>query len=223
METTELTIPKEAQDLTNEVKGNVDFYKSDAFTIQTAEQYSNSAEDLKRVHAQEKKISELRLGMTRPLDATKKAIMDFFKVPEQYCADIKSAISTKRVGYQREQDRIRREEEERIRKLQEAEAKKLEQRAAKVKSEEKAEKLRQEAQQIRETAPVTTIAPIEKSEGIRTVTNYKFEITDASKVPAEYLIPDEQKIGRVVRATRGEIIIPGVKVYSETKESSTGR
>lgn len=223
METTDIIIPKEAQELTNEVKGSVDFYRSDKFLIETAEQYANSAEDLKRVHAQEKKISELRLSMTRPLDETKKKIMAFFKIPEKYCADIKLAISNKRCEYQREQDRIRREEEERIRKLQEAEAKKLEARAAKLKNEERAEQLRQEAEQIRETAQTTTVAPPEKSEGIRTVTNYKFEITDVSKVPAEYLIPDEQKIGRVVRATKGEISIPGVKVYSETKETATGR
>lgn len=219
----DLVIPKEAQELTAEVKGSVDFYKSEKFIIKTAEQYANSADDLKTVHAQEKKISELRLSMTRPLDATKKAIMDFFKIPEQYCADIKSAISVKRVEYQREQDRIRREEEDRIRKLQEAEAKKLEQRASKLKSEEKAEELRQEAQQIRETAPTVSIPPVEKSEGIRTVTNYKFDIVDATKIPSEYLIPDEQKIGRVVRATKGEITIPGVKIYTETKESPTGR
>ena len=223
METTELTIPKEAQDLTNEVKGNVDFYKSDKFLIETAEQYTTSAEDLKRAHAQEKKISELRLGMTRPLDTTKKAIMAFFKVPEKYCTEIKSAISTKRVGYQREQDRIRQKEEDRIRKLQEAEAKKLEKQAENVKSPELAEAKREEAEQIRETAPVTSIAPLEKSEGIRTVTNYKFEIIDPSKIPVEYLIPDEQKIGRQVRATKGEISIPGIKTYTETKESSTGR
>jgi len=220
---TQLVIPKEAQDLTNEVKGNVDFYKSDQFMIQTVEQYTASAEDLKRVHAQEKKVSELRLSMTRPLDATKKSIMAFFKVPERYCSDIKVAISGKRISYQQEQDRIRKEEEDRIRKLQEAEAKKLERRADNVKSEEKAEDLRQEAEQIRETAPVTSVAPVEKSEGIRTITNYKFEITDPSQIPAEYLTPDEQKIGRVVRATKGEITIPGVKIYSETKESSTGR
>lgn len=223
METTGLIIPKEAQELTAEVKGNVDFYKSNQFIITTAEQYSNSAEDLKRVHTQEKKIEDLRLSMTRPLDATKKAIMDFFRIPEQYCTEIKSAISTKRVEYQREQDRIRREEEERIRKLQEAEAKKLEAQATKVKSPELAEQKRQEAQQIRETAPIVSMAPLEKSAGVKTIINYKFEITDASKIPAEYLIPDEQKIGRVVRATRGEISIPGIRVYTETKEAPTGR
>ena len=223
METTELLIPEEARQITNEVEKGLNFYRSSAYSIVTAEQYTSAAEDLKKVHSQEKKIGELRLSMTRPLDATKKAILEFFKIPEQYCADIKSAIGIKRLDYQREQDRIRREEEERIRKLQEAEAKKLEARAAKLKSEGRAEELRQEAQQIRETAPVTTIAPLEKSEGIRTVTNYKFEIIDPSKIPAEYLMPDEQKIGRVVRATRGEIVIPGVSTYIETKESSTGR
>ncbi len=219
----DLVIPEEAKQLTNEVKTSLDFYKSDKFIIKSTEQYSLSADDLKTVHAQEKKISELRLSMTRPLDATKKAIMDFFRIPEQYCADIKSAISNKRLEYQKEQDKIRQKEEDRVRRLQEAEATKLEARADKLKSEGRAEELRQEAQQIRETAPTISIPPVEKSEGIRTVTNYKFEIIDATKIPSEYLIADEQKIGRVVRATKGEITIPGIKIYIETKESPTGR
>lgn len=219
----EIITQKEVQELTNEIRVNLDCYKSEQFLIQTAEEYANSAEALKKVHSAEKNISERRLSITRKMDAAKKEIMDLFKVPEKYCSEIKSAISTKRVEYQREQDRIRREEEERIRKLQEAEAKKLEARAAKLKSEGRAEELRQEAEQIRDTAPVTSVAPVEKSAGVKTITNYKFEITDASKIPAEYLIPDEQKIGRVVRATRGEITIPGVKVYTETKEAATGR
>lgn len=221
--TNEIIIPQEVKTLTNTVKGNVEFYRSDQFTIKTAEQYTSSAEDLKRVHAQEKEIKERKAGMTRPLNATKDAIMSFFRIPERYCAEIKAAISEKRVGYQKEQNRIRREEEDRIRKLQEAEAKKLERRAANVKTEEKAEELRQEAEQIRETAPTVSVGAIEKSQGIRTVTSYKFTIIDPSKIPAEYLIPDEQKIGRVIRATRGEVSIPGVKNYTETKESSTGR
>jgi len=34
-------------------------------------------------------------------------------------------------------------------------------------------------------------------------------------IPREYLIPDEVKIGGVVRATKGSIQIPGIEIYSE--------
>jgi hypothetical protein len=44
--------------------------------------------------------------------------------------------------------------------------------------------------------------------------DWKFEITDLSVVPREYLIADDVKIGRVVRALKGTTNIPGVRVYS---------
>lgn len=44
--------------------------------------------------------------------------------------------------------------------------------------------------------------------------DWKAEIVDASKLPREYLIPDEPKINAVVRASRGTIKIPGVRIYS---------
>jgi hypothetical protein len=44
--------------------------------------------------------------------------------------------------------------------------------------------------------------------------DWKFEIIDSAALPREYLIPDEIKIGRVVRALKGTTNIPGVRVYS---------
>ena len=41
---------------------------------------------------------------------------------------------------------------------------------------------------------------------------WKFEVDDLSKVPAEYLIPDMVKIGKVVRAG---VKIPGIKSWQE--------
>ena len=49
---------------------------------------------------------------------------------------------------------------------------------------------------------------------------WHFRITDASKIPELWRIPskpDEVKIGRDVRAAKGQIHIEGVEVYSETK------
>ena len=46
-------------------------------------------------------------------------------------------------------------------------------------------------------------------------TRWKFKITNAALIPREYLIPDETKIGGVIRATKGSITIPGVEAFSE--------
>lgn len=67
-------------------------------------------------------------------------------------------------------------------------------------------------------APVV-VEPIKVAPPVKTATvlqtRWKFRITDAAKIPREYLIPDETKIGGVIRATRGAVTIPGVEAYSE--------
>jgi hypothetical protein len=42
-----------------------------------------------------------------------------------------------------------------------------------------------------------------------------FEIVDASLIPRTYLIPDEVKIGGVVRSLKGQTNIPGIKAFSK--------
>jgi len=44
---------------------------------------------------------------------------------------------------------------------------------------------------------------------------YKWEVVDLSLVPRDYLIPNAALIGNVVRASKGTISIPGIKIYSE--------
>lgn len=48
-------------------------------------------------------------------------------------------------------------------------------------------------------------------------TNWKFEISDISKIPIEYMVPDMVMIGGVVRAKKGDTNIPGINVFPETK------
>jgi hypothetical protein len=64
--------------------------------------------------------------------------------------------------------------------------------------------------------PVTVVPSVPKVAGIKARVNWKFRIVDANKIPREYLMPDDVKIGQMVRATKvvGEVI-PGVEAYSE--------
>lgn len=55
--------------------------------------------------------------------------------------------------------------------------------------------------------------------GGRDITNWKFEIEDPNLLPREYLIPDMATIGRVVRSSKGEIAIPGVRMWSVSKRT----
>ena len=44
---------------------------------------------------------------------------------------------------------------------------------------------------------------------------YKFEVIDKALVPEEYKLVDTAKVGAVVRASKGTIIIPGIKIIAE--------
>ena len=53
--------------------------------------------------------------------------------------------------------------------------------------------------------------------GTTTRTTYSIEITDATKVPKQYLCPDEKAILAAVRKSKGTIPIDGVKIIETTK------
>ena len=64
------------------------------------------------------------------------------------------------------------------------------------------------------------VAPVQaqtapKIEGVATVDTWKFYVENPAQVPREYLIPDEKKIGQIVRAMKGAMQIPGVKIWVE--------
>lgn len=107
-----------------------------------------------------------------------------------------------------EQMRLQAIADEQARKEKEALLKK----AAAYKTPEKAEQARQEAAAI--VPPTVHIPEAPKAAGESMVTNWLFKIVDTSIIPPEYKMVDESKIGKVVRATKGTLAIPGVEIYS---------
>lgn len=45
--------------------------------------------------------------------------------------------------------------------------------------------------------------------------HWTFEVEDITKLPKEYLLPDTAKIGKVVKALKGDTNIPGIKLIRE--------
>lgn len=119
-------------------------------------------------------------------------------------------------AYDRQQERIRREEEERQREI----ARKAEE-DRRIREAEQAEKegRNQEAQAIIEepvyVPPVVIEKTTPKVQGISMQKIWKFRIVNPALIPREYMVPDQVKIGGVVRATKGSVQIPGVEIYSE--------
>jgi hypothetical protein len=121
------------------------------------------------------------------------------------------------VSYDQEQERKRREEESRLQKL----ARKAEE-DAKLQEAIAAEAAGQteEAQAILEeevyVPPVIVKKDVPKVSGVQFRTVWKWRVKDIKKVPLEYLMMDEVKIGSVVRARKQEgEVIPGIEAWSE--------
>jgi hypothetical protein len=252
---------------------------SETYFVATNDQYRQAADDRKNAKGIFDRLEESRLGMTRPLDSAKAAIMAFFTPAKQRVSMVIALIDAAMLAYQDEQKRLERIEQTRLEEIARKQRQKDEERAAETrrKADEKAteerrladESRREEEKQRRaaqdaadagdreraeaaqrlaaaasksatkhESAAVrtqergmeraavhqdraaTTIAPmvsrpLPKTPGVHTTGYWTFEIVDASKIPAAYLIPDEAKIGRVVRAVSGEIAIPGIRVYEQ--------
>ena len=116
-----------------------------------------------------------------------------------------------------EQERIRKAEEDRLQEIaqKEAEDRRLEEALAAEKAGRK-----EEAAAIIETpvtiAPVVIAKVTPKMEGgpvYRTI--WKFRIMNAALIPREYLMPDEVKIGGIVRSMKSAVSIPGIEAYEE--------
>jgi len=63
--------------------------------------------------------------------------------------------------------------------------------------------------------PVIVQREVPKTQGVSAAVVWKFKIDDESRIPREYLMVDEKKLGAVVRAMKDKTSIPGVSVYPE--------
>lgn len=192
------------------------------YAVANVADYEVAGLELQRVKGAQKRLDDLRKSMTRPLDATKKAIMDFFRGPEEKLARAENGIKRAMIGFQEEQDRKRQEEQRRADELARRERERLAEQARKASEagkDERAAILAQRASSV--VAPIVSRAP-PKVPGVQTREVWKFAIEDAAKIPREYLAPDESKIRRVVEALKSDTAIAGVRVWSE-KSIAAGR
>lgn len=193
------------------------------FKITCQAEYDKSGEYLKSVKSAHKQIEDLKMSMTRPLDDSKKRIMDFFRKPLDILINAETILKRGILFYQQAQEAARIEQERRL----QAEAEKKRQEALK-----KAEEARAKGQEVKaekyENKANGIIAPtlsptVKKVVGVNTKLVWKFEVADEKAIPREYLIPDLVKIGKVVRATRNTLPIPGIRIYAEETIAAGGR
>lgn len=172
----------------------------------------------KRIKFVEEKFEEPKSAAAkahRAICALEKEIIDPLKAA-------KSDISYKAGAYH--SAKLRAAQEEEARRL--AAARKAAEDAA-LKQAVELEKAgaSEEAEAAIDNVPMPTAMPVvaaPKVQGVKQVTRWLYEITDATKIPRDFLIIDEQKLRKYAEAMKGSAKVEGVRFYAETKASFGG-
>jgi hypothetical protein len=196
-----------------------------SLVISTTEDYQLGQMLMSDVKTKIKTLEEIRMGQTRPLDESKKKIMDFFRIPIQKLEDAKNYLNQIMVKWVDEQERKRKEEE---RRLQEIARKRAEEEALQQALEAEAAGEPEEAQKIIEepvyVPPIRVASEIPKSKDshIREVWNAEIISLDTllkavaeGKAPIEAIEPNMSFLNGQARAYKQALNIPGVKACSK--------
>ncbi len=189
--------------------------------VDDADAYQLAANNRKALKIYSKQLEEIKKGHTRPIDDLKAQVLTYFNTYAGKLAAALRQVDGAMLAYDAEIQRVRAEEQ---RKLEEyTRRKEAEEKAALEAAalnaiakgdEARAVELVTKAEEVRHAVPVLApVAPIAQGASFREI--WKFEITDAKALPREYLIPDETRIGQVVRALKKDCSIPGVRIWSE--------
>lgn len=220
-------ITPEVQALATDAKNLLSVAK--AYTIDNNTTLQLAAEDLKSIKAKAKDLDTLRKTMTRPLDAAKKAVMDFFREPETFLAEAERTIKRAMLTFQQAEEDKRREEERKAREAAKREEDRLRKEAEERALAEMEAGNDAAAAEILEAPAPTVLAPViprsyEKPEGVSTRDNWKGECTDlmalvkaiaAGKAPITLVTPDTKVIGQMARSLKGSISYDGIRFYNE--------
>ena len=101
------------------------------YVVTTDLEYADGAEELKRIKGQQNILEERRFAITRPMDAAKKAVMDFFRPFSDRLDDAEIHVKKALTDYAAEQKRIADEAARKEREKAEREAARLREEARK--------------------------------------------------------------------------------------------
>lgn len=195
-----------------------------SLTIKTADDMTGASEVLKNVVVRKKRIEELRLFFTKPLNDHIKSINTQFKQATGPLEAIESEIKSKMVDYRQiEAARIEKERQkeiERQRKIFEKEQEARRKEAEKLKGQEKKEAITEIKQEefVPDTTEIKQETQVESESGKTSFRKFwNFEITDQALIPRRYLKVDETTLRAAVRS--GERVIPGVRIFEDERPS----
>jgi hypothetical protein len=164
----------------------------------------------------EKKGEEWKAEERRKAEEEQRRINEERRIAAEKQAAAERAEREKAAAEERKRREKEIEEQRKAGELKAREAQRLAREAREAEEREKQRAAQDAARMATEVKEVKVMPSVPKIAGIRARVNWKFRIVNANKIPREYLMPDEVKIGAAVRAAKqaGEVI-PGIEAYSE--------
>ena len=194
-----------------------------AVEIRSNEDYVKAGEILLVIKDLRKQIDETFDPIIKKAhEAHKEAVAQKKKV-DAPLVEAEGIIKPRIAAWNAEQERIRREEEARLREQarKEEEERRL-QEAILAEQNGQTEAAEEIMAAPVQPPPVVVPKTVPKVSGVSMVKQWKFRVVNPALIPREYMVPDETKIGGVVRALKDQAHIPGVEVYS-VESVSAGR
>jgi hypothetical protein len=208
-------------------------------TIDSNAMFDLAGIQLREIVTRKKKLEEIRMSITRPMDEAKQKIMDFFKLPIGQFERAETALKRGMATYSAEQAARIREAQDAARAQREAEVAALQQQAeeterravAAAEDPQVAERLAHQAEQARAAAAEANAQPLAvrteiaaTSAGVSVKENWTFELLDinaliehaAKNTAHRYLLALDEKAARALaKSAKDSVTIPGLRFYNK--------
>jgi len=223
-----LAFDDESKQMTDEAQTYLDHASN--MTITTVTEAGAAANELTRVKKKHKELETKRKSMTKPLDDSKKRIMDFFRGPTDFLKKAENILKGKIADFHEEQERIAQKAAEEEKKRLERNAEKRAQTAEKNGNEERAEEIREEGEMEAAAAAANVVQIDQPKTGVSTRVNWKIECTDLKALakavaegnaPPTLLAFNQVEANKYAKAVKDSMPAPaGTRIYKDRIVSS---
>lgn len=195
------------------------------FEITDAATFEIAADELKAIKGKIDALNEKRLGITRPLDTAKAAIMSLFKPPVELLQEAERLLKGKMLSWQQAEQAKAREAQLAAERAAQAERERLQAEADALAAQGRTGEavVKEQVAQMVVAAPIAAPAP-PAVKGISTSTTVDFEVVDLHalvKAAAEkpelvaLLAVDTVKLRAYVKGLGLQTNLPGVRVFQK--------
>lgn len=197
--------------------------------VETQDDYSYAADELKGVKKKYKELEENRKSITRNIDAAKKQVTDLFRKPLDFLTQAEVELKNKLRQYDNKQEAILEAELKKAREEQRKEQERLRAEAEKAMEKgdvEVAAALEFEA----DSTPVVTALPPPKTEGISYREDWYAEVTDEAALitavlkgnaPSNLIVINMAVLNAMARTLKKGFNVPGV--VAKTKKTMAAK